>query len=115
MRWSRNAGAVAAVRLELDGISRSHRLPCCLFNHLFVVTIGRVSDELLVGRGQQLGVLQGLLGEVKAGVGGVVLVVGEQGVGKSSLLRAGLGMRRGRGARCCGGWLMSLGSGFRCG
>ncbi len=35
--------------------------------------------------------LHGLLAEVKAGVGGLVLVVGEQGVGKSSLLRAGLG------------------------
>ena len=54
---------------------------------------------MLVGRSGELGVLRDLLAEVKAGVGGVVLVVGEQGVGKSSLLRAGLGDaedRRGR-------------------
>jgi hypothetical protein len=57
----------------------------------FICGYDRIVDsQLLVGRGQQLGVLQGLLAEVKAGVGGVVLVVGEQGVGKSSLLRAGL-------------------------
>jgi DNA-binding CsgD family transcriptional regulator len=49
-----------------------------------------MAGDLFVGRGRQVGVLHDLLAEVKAGVGGVVLVVGEQGVGKSTLLRAGL-------------------------
>ncbi len=64
-----------------------------------MVTIGCVDAEFLVGRVQELGVLHGLLAEVKAGVGGVVLVVGEQGVGKSALLRAGLGGAEDQGCR----------------
>jgi len=44
-------------------------------------------------------VLRGLLAEVKAGVGGIALVVGEQGVGKSTLLRAGLGSAGDAGCR----------------
>ncbi len=54
---------------------------------------------MFVGRSREVGVLHGLLAEVKAGVGGVVLVVGEQGVGKSSLLRAGLGGAEDAGCR----------------
>jgi DNA-binding CsgD family transcriptional regulator/tetratricopeptide (TPR) repeat protein len=68
-----------------------------------------VSDELLVGRGQQLEALHGLLAEVKAGVGGVVLVVGEQGVGKSTLLRAGLGGAEDQGCRLLWGVADELG------
>ena len=52
-----------------------------------------------MGRAEQLGALDGLLAGVKAGVGSVVLVVGEQGVGKSSLLRAGLGGAEDQGCR----------------
>jgi DNA-binding CsgD family transcriptional regulator len=74
-----------------------------------MVTIGCVSDELLVGRDRQLGVLQGLLAEVKAGVGGVVLVVGEQGVGKSALLRAGVGGAEDQGCRLLWGAADELG------
>ncbi len=64
---------------------------------------------MFVGRDQQLGVLHGLLGEVKAGVGGVVLVVGEQGVGKSTLLRAGLGGAEDQGCRLLWGSADELG------
>jgi DNA-binding CsgD family transcriptional regulator len=46
--------------------------------------------DALVGRGNELRLLAGLVAGVSAGVGGVVLVVGEQGIGKSSVLRAGL-------------------------
>ncbi len=53
--------------------------------------------------------LHGLLAEVKAGVGGVVLVVGEQGVGKSSLLRAGVGDAEGQGCRLLWGVADELG------
>ncbi len=52
-----------------------------------------------MGRGRELGVLHDLLAGVKAGVGGVVLVAGEQGVGKSALLRAGLGGAEDQGCR----------------
>jgi hypothetical protein len=43
-----------------------------------------------VGRTSELDLLAGLGRELAAGAGGVVLVEGEQGIGKSALLRAGL-------------------------
>jgi DNA-binding CsgD family transcriptional regulator len=43
-----------------------------------------------VGRSRELGVLQGLVSGVADGTGGVLLVSGEQGVGKSALLAEGL-------------------------
>jgi DNA-binding CsgD family transcriptional regulator len=46
--------------------------------------------ELFVGRTNELNLLGEVAAGVSAGVGGVVLVAGEQGIGKSSLLRAGL-------------------------
>jgi DNA-binding CsgD family transcriptional regulator len=52
----------------------------------------------LVGRGDELTLLSGLVAGLSAGVGGIVLVEGEQGIGKSSVLRAGLG---GAGAAGC--------------
>src|SRR6202050_5982875 len=69
-----------------------------------------VAGELFVGRGREVGVLHGLLAEVKSGVGGVVLVVGEQGVGKSSLLRAGPGGAENQGCRLLWGAGDELGS-----
>jgi hypothetical protein len=44
----------------------------------------------LVGRGSELALLAGLVRGLSAGVGGVVFVEGEQGIGKSSVHRAGL-------------------------
>jgi DNA-binding CsgD family transcriptional regulator len=44
----------------------------------------------MVGRAGELSAVRGLAGEVAAGVGGVLVVAGEQGIGKSALLRAGL-------------------------
>jgi hypothetical protein len=49
-----------------------------------------VSADWFVGRGGELDVLRELLTAVKAGVGGAVLVEGEQGIGKTALLRQGL-------------------------
>jgi DNA-binding CsgD family transcriptional regulator/tetratricopeptide (TPR) repeat protein len=49
-----------------------------------------IVTDALVGRGDELGLLAGLVAGVSTGVGGVVLVEGEQGIGKSSVLRAGL-------------------------
>jgi DNA-binding CsgD family transcriptional regulator len=46
-----------------------------------------VDDEVFVGRGAELDLLRGLLAGVVAGVGGTVLVEGEQGIGKTTLLR----------------------------
>jgi DNA-binding CsgD family transcriptional regulator/tetratricopeptide (TPR) repeat protein len=68
-----------------------------------------VDGELFVGRGREVEVLHDLLAAVKAGVGGVVLVVGEQGVGKSSLLRAGLGAAEDQGCRLMWGAADELG------
>jgi DNA-binding CsgD family transcriptional regulator/tetratricopeptide (TPR) repeat protein len=62
-----------------------------------MVTIAFVADGL-VGRGDELALLAGLVGGLSAGVGGVVLIEGEQGIGKSSVLRAGLA---GAGAAGC--------------
>src|SRR5260370_1643658 len=90
-RWTCSARRLRGRRTRLPTV------PCRLFDRLFTVTIGRVDDALFVGRDHQVGVLHDLLAEVKAGVGGVVLVVGEQGVGKSSLLRAGLRGAEGQG------------------
>lgn len=56
-----------------------------------------------------MGVLHDLLAGVKAGVGSVALVVGEQGVGKSSLLRAGLGGAEDQGCRLLWGAADELG------
>jgi hypothetical protein len=49
-----------------------------------------MGGEFFVGRCNELGRLAGLLTEVAAGVGGVALAAGEQGIGKSALLRQGL-------------------------
>jgi DNA-binding CsgD family transcriptional regulator/tetratricopeptide (TPR) repeat protein len=68
-----------------------------------------VGKELLFGRNRELGVLQDLLAGVKAGEGATVLVVGEQGVGKSSLLRAGVGGAEDQGGRLLWGVADELG------
>jgi DNA-binding CsgD family transcriptional regulator/tetratricopeptide (TPR) repeat protein len=52
-----------------------------------------------VGRGRELAPIQELVAEVAAGVGGSLLVLGEQGIGKSALLRAGLAGAAGSGCR----------------
>jgi len=57
-----------------------------------------VVGELFVGRAEELMRLKGLLAGVAAGVGGAVLVEGEQGIGKTALLRHALG---GAGAAGC--------------
>ncbi len=45
-----------------------------------------MGGEWFVGRGEELDLLRGLLAGVVAGVGGSVLVEGEQGIGKTALL-----------------------------
>ena len=74
-----------------------------------VATIGFVASEVFVGRRPEVAVLHDLLAGVKGGVGGVVLVAGEQGVGKSSLLRAGLGEAEGQECRVLWGAADELG------
>jgi DNA-binding CsgD family transcriptional regulator/tetratricopeptide (TPR) repeat protein len=76
---------------------------------LVVVTIGFVAGELFVGRSRELRLLHEVLAGLKAGVGDVVLVVGEQGVGKSSLLRAGFGGAEDQGCRLLWGAADELG------
>ena len=49
-----------------------------------------MTGDWFVGRRDELAQLQGLVAAVAGGSGRVVLVEGEQGIGKSSLLRAGL-------------------------
>src|ERR1700761_9567610 len=48
-------------------------------------------SDFLAGRDDELAVLRHLLTELAAGVGGAVLAEGEQGIGKSALLRRVLG------------------------
>jgi DNA-binding CsgD family transcriptional regulator len=52
-----------------------------------------------VGRGEELALLGELVAGVSAGAGGVVLVEGEQGIGKTSVLRAGLAGAEAAGCR----------------
>jgi DNA-binding CsgD family transcriptional regulator/tetratricopeptide (TPR) repeat protein len=52
-----------------------------------------------VGRREELALLARLTSAVSAGVGGVILVEGEHGIGKSSLLMAGLGTAAASGCR----------------
>ncbi len=59
-------------------------------------------DESFVGRAGELELLKGMLAGVAAGVGGAVLVEGEQGIGKTALLRRALG--RAGTARCALAW-----------
>jgi predicted ATPase len=63
-----------------------------------VVTIAFVAGGL-VGRGSELALLAGLVGGLSAGAGGVVFLEGEQGIGKSSVLRAGLAGAEAAGCR----------------
>jgi DNA-binding CsgD family transcriptional regulator/tetratricopeptide (TPR) repeat protein len=49
-----------------------------------------VEEGLFVGRHDELSKLAALVADVSEGVGGVVLVEGEQGIGKTSLLHTGL-------------------------
>ncbi len=65
-----------------------------------MVTIAFVADGL-VGRGDELALLAGLVAGLSAGVGGVVLLEGEQGIGKSSVLQAGLSGLAGAEAAGC--------------
>ena len=76
------------------------------------ITIRNVNAELMIGRGDELAHLKQLAAEVSAGVGGVLLVAGEQGVGKSALLREGLAEASVAGCRV--GWAAAdeLGQGF---
>jgi DNA-binding CsgD family transcriptional regulator/tetratricopeptide (TPR) repeat protein len=55
-----------------------------------IATLGDVASEMLVGRDNALEVLRGMKAALAAGVGGAVLVEGEQGIGKTELLRVSL-------------------------
>jgi DNA-binding CsgD family transcriptional regulator len=76
-----------------------------------VTTIAFVADGL-VGRGDELALLTGLVARLAAGVGGLVLVEGEQGIGKSSVLRAGLAGAQAAGCRVFWGAAEELGQRF---
>jgi hypothetical protein len=49
-----------------------------------------MADDVFVGRAGELAVLADLLAGVAGGVGGAVLVEGEQGIGTTALLRHAL-------------------------
>ncbi len=65
-----------------------------------------------MGRGDELALLAGLVGGLSAGVGGVVFIEGEQGIGKSSVLRAGLAGAEAAGCRVLWGAADELGQRF---
>jgi predicted ATPase len=58
-----------------------------------------MANELFVGSRAELARLRNLLREVCVGVGGLVLIEGEQGIGKSSLLRAAFAQAESSGCR----------------
>jgi DNA-binding CsgD family transcriptional regulator/tetratricopeptide (TPR) repeat protein len=66
------------------------------------ITIRFVGGQGFAGRARERTAVQKLLSAVAGGVGGVLLVVGEQGIGKSALLRAELTEARTLG--CWVGW-----------
>jgi DNA-binding CsgD family transcriptional regulator len=76
-----------------------------------MVTIAFVADRL-AGRGDELALLAALVSGVSAGIGGVVLVEGEQGIGKTSVLRAGLAGAEAAGCRVLSGAAYELGQRF---
>src|ERR1700683_1317880 len=55
--------------------------------------------KAFVGRGDELALMAELVAGVSGGVGGVVLVEGEQGIGKTAVLRAGLAGAEAAGCR----------------
>jgi len=65
-----------------------------------------------VGRGGEVDRLRGLVAEVAAGVGGVVWVVGEPGIGKSALVDVGVGGAAALGVRVFAGGADELTQGF---
>jgi DNA-binding CsgD family transcriptional regulator len=71
-----------------------------------------VDDAWFVGRGGELERLLGLLAALEAGVGGAVLVEGEQGIGKTALLRAALAGAAAAGCRVLWGTGDELGQRF---
>jgi DNA-binding CsgD family transcriptional regulator len=77
----------------------------------WVVTIALVTDKL-AGRGAELRLLAALVAGLSAGGGGVALVEGEQGIGKSSLLRAALAGVEVAGCRVLWGAADELGQRF---
>ncbi|MEV3983452.1 BTAD domain-containing putative transcriptional regulator [Nonomuraea sp. NPDC049758] len=60
---------------------------------------GRSAGERLVGREAELRTLEELLGAARAGRGGLALVTGEPGIGKTSLARAAADLAAARGFR----------------
>jgi DNA-binding CsgD family transcriptional regulator len=71
-----------------------------------------VNGDWLAGRGNEVALLRDLVAGVVAGVGGVVLVEGEQGIGKTELLRAGLAGAAAAGCRVAWGAADELGQRF---
>jgi DNA-binding NarL/FixJ family response regulator len=60
-----------------------------------------MAEDWFVGRSEQLDLLKGLVARVAAGVGGSILLTGEQGIGKTALLRRAL---QGVPSRCQVAW-----------
>jgi predicted ATPase len=70
---------------------------------------GRVASPTLVGRVEELGVLEAAQGRAANGEPAVVLVGGEAGIGKTRLLAELTGRRRAAGARVLVGGCLPIG------
>lgn len=77
-----------ASRLETDPAPALEAKGVGLVSPLRVRAVRDVSEAALHGREEELSFLRGRLDALQRGEGGVVLVTGEAGVGKSQLLRA---------------------------
>jgi DNA-binding CsgD family transcriptional regulator len=61
-----------------------------MLNETFRANTITAVNDWLIGRDAEVGLLRDLVANVTAGNGGAVLVEGEEGIGKTALLRAGL-------------------------
>src|SRR5271155_2085195 len=71
-----------------------------------------MSPECFIGRASELARLESMLAGGAAGVGGAILVEGEQGIGKTALLRQALGGAGGLGCALAWGAADELGQRF---
>jgi MoxR-like ATPase len=67
-----------------------------------VVTVGRFDPARLFDRDRELSAVGALLDDVLSGAGGLLLVEGEAGIGKTGMVRAACALARANGLRVLG-------------
>ena len=67
-----------------------------------MVAVGRVAPDRLFDRDRELSAVRALLDDAASGAGGLLLVEGEAGIGKTGIVRAADGLARAKGLRVLG-------------